>query len=271
MRYLSWRYGIEYIPPIDEVSYTDPNCIKLVSTFPQFQPRHHLFSKNFKFIGSCFDDKLRVLNTNDAVLQRILSKYPPKNPIEHKLRILSDKALIYIALGTVFNQNLGLYKKIISAIELLKGEKLSLKFENIDFLISAGIVFEELRKTEKSSNIHIMKSAPQLEILKRASLFVTHCGMNSMNETIYFGVPTVCIPLAEDQPMVAHRAVELGIGIYVDFVDMKPIVLKNAIRDVLENNCYREKAFEWSTETRKYTGKINGADEVMAFLKNKKM
>jgi MGT family glycosyltransferase len=176
--------------------------------------------------------------------------------------------LVYIALGTVFNQNLSLYRKIISAIELLKDENLSFKFENIDFLISAGIVYEELAKTQRSSNVHVVKSTPQLEILKRAALFVTHCGMNSMNEAIFYGVPTVCIPLAADQPMVAHRAVELGVGVYIDFVDMKPTVLKNAIKEGLCKDTYRAKAFECSLESRRYNGKVNGATEVMNFLKN---
>jgi UDP:flavonoid glycosyltransferase YjiC (YdhE family) len=34
---------------------------------------------------------------------------------------------------------------------------------------------------------------PQLEILERCSLFITHCGMNSINESVYYGCPMVNI------------------------------------------------------------------------------
>ncbi len=50
---------------------------------------------------------------------------------------------------------------------------------------------------------------PQLEVLKQANLFITHGGMNSSSESLYFGVPMIVIPVMGDQPIVAQRIEDL--------------------------------------------------------------
>ena len=50
-----------------------------------------------------------------------------------------------------------------------------------------------------SDNILLVPFAPKLEILKRASLFVAHCGMNRTPETVHFGVPIKDVPQMGDQ------------------------------------------------------------------------
>ena len=48
---------------------------------------------------------------------------------------------------------------------------------------------------------------------KKASLFITHGGMNSLNEAIYYGVPLIVIPQDADHPFNALRVAELNLGI----------------------------------------------------------
>ncbi|KAI3469435.1 hypothetical protein Pfo_026098 [Paulownia fortunei] len=59
--------------------------------------------------------------------------------------------------------------------------------------------------------------APQAKILAHPSIgaFVSHCGMSSTIESIYFGVPVVAIPLKLDQPVNARLLVESGVGLEV--------------------------------------------------------
>ncbi|KAH6808766.1 hypothetical protein C2S51_026549 [Perilla frutescens var. frutescens] len=59
--------------------------------------------------------------------------------------------------------------------------------------------------------------APQTKILSNPSIFafVSHCGMSSTIESVYFGVPIVGIPVKMDQPLNARLAVEAGVGVEV--------------------------------------------------------
>jgi MGT family glycosyltransferase len=61
-------------------------------------------------------------------------------------------------------------------------------------------------------NIYAYSFVPQLEVLSRADLFITHGGMNSVTEAIYFGVPMLVMPVINDQPINAAQVERLGIG-----------------------------------------------------------
>ncbi|XP_073041826.1 beta-D-glucosyl crocetin beta-1,6-glucosyltransferase-like [Primulina eburnea] len=63
----------------------------------------------------------------------------------------------------------------------------------------------------------VEKWAPQAKILNTSSIggFVSHCGWNSLIESIDFGVPIIAIPMHLDQPMNAKLVVELGVGVEV--------------------------------------------------------
>jgi len=57
---------------------------------------------------------------------------------------------------------------------------------------------------------------PQLDILQRATAFVSHGGMNSTMESLYYSVPMVVIPQMPEQAMTARRVDELGLGLMLD-------------------------------------------------------
>ena len=90
--------------------------------------------------------------------------------------------------------------------------------------------------------------------------------------SIYYGVPCVCIPLNADQPVIAHRAsMELGIGITLDFVKMKPLDIKNAALLVLNDKRYLERSLSVSEMCRKKNGKLEGCKEILNLLESKKI
>ena len=81
---------------------------------------------------------------------------------------------------------------------------------------------------------------PQLEVLEHSDVFITHGGMNSVNEGIHFNVPLVVMPHDKDQPMVAQRLSELQAGYTISKDEVNAQLLKQGIEEVLQNDQYLE-------------------------------
>ncbi|TMW86270.1 hypothetical protein EJD97_021647 [Solanum chilense] len=61
------------------------------------------------------------------------------------------------------------------------------------------------------------KFAPQPRILNHPSTggFISHCGWNSVMESVDFGVPIIAMPMQYDQPSNARLIVELGVAVEI--------------------------------------------------------
>lgn len=175
-----------------------------------------------------------------------------------------QKKLIYVSLGTVFNNKTEIYGIILDAFRE--------NDENLTVVISTGEnVFNRLTETRFiPPNVHLVKSAPQIDLLRRASLFITHSGMNSTSESVHFGVPMICIPIAADQPLVANRiANDLGLGIMFDKDSINSKELSRAIEKILNDKSFFERAQIFSQYSRKYKGEKIGSGLISDFLKLK--
>ncbi|WP_317890342.1 nucleotide disphospho-sugar-binding domain-containing protein [Paenibacillus polymyxa] len=94
--------------------------------------------------------------------------------------------------------------------------------------------------------------------------FVTHAGMNSISEALYYNVPQVMIPLTSDQPIVASRVQELGAGVVVDKNKLTPASLRAALLEVLSHPTYKEQAHEIGESLRQADGYRHAADTIMS-------
>ena len=92
------------------------------------------------------------------------------------------------------------------------------------------------------SNVIIANSAPQIELLKRAALCITHAGLNTALEALAQGVPIVVIPKGFDQPGVAARIAYHGVGEFVEVGDLTAERLSDVIQRVQANPSYRDRA-----------------------------
>lgn len=168
----------------------------IASILPEIQPRSHLFDSDiYKFVGSTAEE-ISTTNSDDKI-EKILNSLPE---IKKKDGIFdeNDIVLVYSSLGTVFNNNLVIYTKIIDAFKTFdqepsKTKHTKLKFSNIRLIVSLGKTYDLIQdligqnKFQVPENISLVKTAPQIEILKKASLFITHSGMNSTSESIHYG------------------------------------------------------------------------------------
>jgi MGT family glycosyltransferase len=102
--------------------------------------------------------------------------------------------------------------------------------------------------------------APQLELLKKATLTITHAGMNTTLECLTNGVPMVAIPIANDQPGIAARIAWTGAGEVVPLSRLSVPRLRAAIQRVLTEDSYKNNASRLQDAIRRAGGVGRAAD-----------
>src|SRR5262249_51249252 len=95
--------------------------------------------------------------------------------------------------------------------------------------------------------------APQLELIRRATLTISHGGLNTTLESLAWGVPMVVLPVAYDQPGVGARGEWSGVGRTIPVGRLTVDRLRDAVCIVLGNPTYRERA-------RRLRSRIEAAD-----------
>ena len=80
----------------------------------------------------------------------------------------------------------------------------------------------------------VVNYAPQLELLQRAALVITHAGLNTTLESLSNAVPMVAIPISLDQPSVAARITWTGTGELVALNKLSESRLHAAVQRTVE-------------------------------------
>lgn len=196
---------------------SDNDTDSIVYTSENFQPFSESFSDHYLFAGpSVFSDKI-----------------PEKNP---------DRPLIYISMGTVINERADFYGKCINA----------LKDMDADVIISCGKALDISVLGELPVNVKVYPYVDQLDVLSRTDVFITHCGMNSVSESLYMAAPMVLYPQTNEQAAVARRAREIGAGIELKDDSIEGI--KNAVKKILEDSSYAQAAKKCCDDFRSCPG-----------------
>jgi zeaxanthin glucosyltransferase len=118
---------------------------------------------------------------------------------------IDPRPLVYVSLGTQYSWQPVLLERIAGALAQL----------DVAVCVAAGDVELEI-VTAALPRAVVAVRMDQLTALERAALFVSHCGANSVMESVYFGVPIVGIPLAVDQPIIARLVKNAGIGTFLE-------------------------------------------------------
>jgi len=156
-----------------------------------------------------------------------------REPLSFPWEKLTGAPLVYASLGTLVNGLNRVYDAILRAVEKLPGTQVVLS-------VGKNIDLEELGPIP--SNVIVVRSAPQIELLKRATLCITHAGLNTALESLGQGVPMVAIPIGYDQPGVAARIAYHGVGEFIEVDEVSPEGLRRLILTIMETPSYGEKA-----------------------------
>ena len=212
------------VKSILDIIQNDNDTNTIVYTSEYFQPYCDTFSDKYCFIG------------------------PSIRPVESPIEKTADKT-VFISMGTVVKDS-ALYNNCIAA----------LKDTGYQVIVSTGK--SDVDGAELPDNVQIYEYVDQMAALSISDVFITHCGMNSASEGLYFGVPLILCPQTQEQEAVARRTEELGAGIRPKSAAPQDIL--NAAEQALGDGKYKAAA-EKISDSFKHSG---GYAKALAFLEN---
>ncbi|MBQ2708038.1 MAG: glucosyltransferase [Clostridia bacterium] len=205
----------------------DDNTHTVVYTSPQFQPFAETFSDKYAFVGPS------VRNAAGEI---------------EKTR----EKLVYISLGTVNNANLPFYR---ACVEAFTGT-------DVQVILSVGGLTDIGTLGELPDHIAAYSHVDQIAVLHKADVFLSHCGMNSASESLYFGVPLVMYPQTPEQGGVASRVLELGAGRMLEAADAGAV--RRTVLAVMDDAGCRENAAAIGEGFRRCPGAAGAADKILS-------
>jgi MGT family glycosyltransferase len=171
---------------------------------------------------------------------------------------MGDEPVIYISLGTIFNEKTEFYRVCMDALGGMKQR----------VVLSVGRRTDVASLGKLPANFLVRNWVPQLQVLSRASLFLTRAGANSVHEALLYGVPMVLFPQIAEQKIVAKQIATLGAGVILS-EGVKPQELRRQIERMLDTASFRHAAEKLSPSLRNSGGHERAARAILEYAGGK--
>jgi MGT family glycosyltransferase len=163
---------------------------------------------------------------------------------------LDGRPVIFASLGTLQNGKEAIFRCFSEACEGL----------DVQLVVAHGGGLDHQAVSSLAGDPIVVAYAPQVEILKRCALTLTHAGLNTILDSLSQGVPAIAVPLTFEQPAIAARLVWAGAGCRIPPAKLKSKSLKKLIAEVLERGSYRQAAGRMANSIRQAGGLSRAAD-----------
>jgi MGT family glycosyltransferase len=199
----------------------NPNLL-LHMSIPSFEYPRNEFSANFRFIGP-----VKVSPNPDYIK-------PDWWP-----EIEKDLPVVLINQGTIAKN----YDDLIRpAIEALKDEQM--------IILAVPVREGEIRNLP--GNVHTEPYIPFGNILPHIDIMITNGGFGGTQNALAHGIPIVIAGATEDKMEVAARLEYTGAGINLRKQNPSPENIKKAVRMIMSDSTFKQKAEELQTDFTKY-------------------
>ncbi|GAO08055.1 macrolide glycosyltransferase [Streptomyces lydicamycinicus] len=208
--------------------------LNLVSIPREFQPAGDTFDESFHFIGPSLGSREHA------------EPWSPADP---------ESPVLFISLGTVFNDRPEFYRTCIEA------------FRDGPYQVAMAIGdLDRAALGDIPPTFDVRPYFPQPAVLRHADAFVSHAGMNSTMEALYYGVGLITIPQMPEQAANAGRAQELGLGVQLDPATLTAESLRTAVARVASDPAVRSNLDRMRTVVKDSGGAVRGADVIEEYL-----
>ncbi|MER0468291.1 macrolide family glycosyltransferase [Bacillus cabrialesii subsp. cabrialesii] len=226
----------EQLPAVSFEQLAVPEALNIVFMPKSFQIQNETFDDRFCFVGPSLGKR---------TAQESLS-------IEK-----DDRPVMLISLGTAFNAWPEFYKMCIDAF----------RDSSWQVIMSVGKTIDPESLGDIPDHFTIRQSVPQLEVLEKADLFISHGGMNSTMEAMNAGVPLVVIPQMYEQELTAKRVDDLGLGVYLPTEEVTVSRLQEAVQAVSGDREVLSRVKNMQKDVKEAGGAERAAAAIEAFMK----
>lgn len=230
-------YGIAPLEFQDIVYHTDPlNIIFMTRTF---HPMEETFDEQrFVFIGPSLG------------LRKEITDFP--------YELLGKDKVLYFSMGSVNNNSAYLYDICLSAFGN-RGQQVVVSIGKVDPKVFGPV----------PNNCILASYVPQLHILQHADISINHCGLNSVMEALYYGVPVVVTPaeMIEEQEYTAKIVEKLKLGVLLPRSSLTTHTLREAVARIREDPDFYRHAQLMREDMLKAGGYRRAVDAILQFIK----
>lgn len=222
------KYNIKKPPLLDALASKEK--LNIVYTAAEFTPNGDVFDETYCFVGPSISDR----GEGEKVTLPI-----------------SEKPVVYISLGSIFGDNKKFYEDCFHAFKDIEAT----------FILSLGNKKKETDFSFVPENFILYDFVNQIDLLQKVDIFVTHGGMNSAQEGLYFKVPLILYPQQQEQEMIAQQVERLGCGIHLK--ECNSDTLKQSLLKLLNNEEYKQRSEEFGTLLQEKGGYKRAAVEII--------
>lgn len=234
-RPLARRFGV---PPLRlDQFFAVPGDLVVNYTAELFQPAAHRVPARTVFVGPSVEPRVGE----------------PEFPFDW----LDGRPLVYASLGTIDNDDPGFYRACIEAFA----------DPSVQLVMSIGSRLDEAELGTVPGHVLVRRTVPQLALLARARLLITHAGMNSVQEALLNGVPPIAVPHQPEQVCVARQVVALGAGAMLSPAKFSASRLRDTADRVLADGRVRRNAARVGAALAAAGGADRAAHEIMSFVR----
>lgn len=184
----------------------------------------------------------------------------PPYSIPFPFERLDGRAVVYASLGTLQNSRADVFRAFAEACRPL----------GLQLVISHGGGLSSAEAGALPGNPIVVGYAPQLDVLARAQLTLTHAGLNTVLDSLSCGVPLVAVPITYEQPAIARRVEWANAGRSVALKAVGTPILRAVVADVLSTPKYRASAQRMAESMRAGGGVRHAADLIESSLNPRK-
>ena len=140
----------------------------------------------------------------------------------------ADNGIVIVSFGSIVTLPSETKMKLLTAFKMTKYRY---------------IIRDSLQKNNNSDKFMFGTWLPQFDLLRHenSKLLISHCGLNSLQESLFAGVPIIGFPIFADQPSNAGKVVRKGFGLKLELKSFSVQELAAAIDEVITNPSYKAK------------------------------